>query len=328
MLNDLNKLCELISDTNTYSYNYLCEYIGDKKKTGESRQIQFREWNKYVLIKKVGKKYQITRERTLTEKDEYKLQGTYLELLETLMYSYLVKLPNNSLTITIPKLMERMYLVNKNYSYGKYNKEQLSELISTNQIEVIDNEDISFDNINRFFTSTETNYRHRVKVMLKDMESKALISPPHEWLCLGIKNNNFTTIRRATKDEYEHFLKIQTDLLQEHYMFVDEEKIYRPKRKDELNKSERFGFYQMLMTQAKRELNCEFYSYEYDLVINKVGIQEHLIMNIKNLQSSINDKVKQQLLAKDNYLSLVNWFIDKDTNLNLKKILEDNKKHK
>lgn len=304
-----------------YSYGELCDYFNEPKYGGNQKLKQIKEWNKIVKLVKCGKKYEIERIRNKSEIEEYKLQTTYKELLKTLMYSYLSALDQNSLTITIPKLMEKMYLVNKNYSYGKYNTVEVYEVMIDSLVSKSYEKLPTLNDVDRFFISTETNYRNKIKSMLKDMEEEALISHPYEWLCFGRTHGKYTRIERATKDEYERFLNIQTEELKK---FISAE-TNSPKNKSELTKQERYRFYCDILKNAKSQFNCSFYSYEYEIVLNRHGISEHLSRNIEKLQNSINSKVVAQLLARDNYLCLIDWFIEKDPKVNVAKLLKENR---
>ena len=305
----------------SFSYKTLCSILKEPYCSGNQKEKQLTEWDKIFKFNKNGTKYSIERLRTKKENDDLKLQGTYIELLKTLMYSYLNTLETNSLIITIPKLMEKMYLVNNNYSYGKYNTLEIYKLILDEKIKVKESELPTITEMDRFFISTETNYRKKIKQMLKEMEDDALISHPYEWLCFGRTVDDFTTISRATKNEYEQFLQIQSDELKNHL-----KEDGTPKSKSELDGNEQFIFYSNVLEQTKKQFKCSFYSYEYEIVINQKGISEHLIRNIHMLEKAINTKVIEQLKLKDNYLCLIDWFINKGTKLDMKKLLTENRK--
>src|SRR5690606_9608633 len=128
-------------------------------------------------------------------------------------------------------------------------------------------------------------------------------------------------IERASKDEDEKFLEIQTGKRKEYQIIDEHTKENRAKTKSELNKTERGLFYNYLSDKAKTVFKCSFYSYEDDIVINKKGISEHLVNNITNLQKSINNKVIEQLVKKDGCLSLIDWFINQETTVDLRQLL-------
>lgn len=302
------------------SYKNLCMILEEPVYSGNQKLKQLDNWVKIFKYHKQGTQYVIERFCTQEDIDEYKLQGTYMELLKTLMYSYLNTLETNSVTITIPKLMEKMYLVNNNYSYGKYNTIEIYKLILDKKTSIEQNELPTISDMDKFFISTETNYRKKIKQMLKEMEDDALISHPYEWLCFGRTDGKYTVIERATKDEYEQFLLIQTEELKK-YPKEDG----TPKNKKELAHNEQFMFYCNVLEKTKQHFNCSFYSYEYEIVINKKGVSEHLIRNIHALEKAINNKVIEQLTLKDNYLCLIDWFINSNTKINMKKLLKGEK---
>lgn len=297
------------------TYKKLTEALDIPYYTGGNQKIkQIDDLNNKYIIEKQGNKYVVIREKNEQELQDIKTNKTYTTIMETLLYSYLNQANGYKITTTIPKLIRKMCLINDNYYYGKYNKNKVLELISEEML-TLDNQD-NFD-IDIFFSNTENNFSAKIKSLLDIMVDKSLISFNRD-LSLSFYDGKYTTSRLATTDENVIFLEIQQKLL-EHYKKEDGTFLV----KSELDKKQRYGFYKNLQFQIKEKLGCDYYSYQYEIILNKNGIQEHLISNLNTLnilQNEVNIKSQDNLLSsKSNYNNkLIEWFIDINTELNLK----------
>ena len=295
---------EIIEKQLYVSYKKLTEIFALPYYTGGGKTKQIETLEQQYIIERRKSKYLIKRKKTAQELEESKTYKTYNMLLETYLYSYLHQVEDNEVIFTIPQLIQKMELVNDNYYYGKYNQTEVYEIMSNMDLDIEPNMD-------NFYINTESNFKAKIKFMLNSMSDKSLISYTKH-LCLSFTNGKYTTTRRATNQEISEFLRIQ-QLLLEKYKHNDG----TYKTKSELNRSETFSFYKNLEYEMKRAFGCNYYSYEYHIILNKMGISEHLATNLNILTSSINNKVQFNLAGKyDN--NLIEWFINSDTNINLR----------
>lgn len=302
---------ELINKQIWVNYKKLTEIFGLPYLNGSKKISQIDELNQNYIIERRKSKFLIVREKTQQEKEESREYKTYNMLLETCFYNYLSQCEGYEVILTIPKLIQTLKLVNENYYYGKYNQDEVYEIMSDLDLDIE-------SNINTFYINTESNFKAKIKKMLDNMEEKSLISYSKH-LCLSFINGKYTTTRRATAQEIVEFLRIQQLLLEKYKHENGEYKL-----KSELNKSENFSFYKSLEREMKKTFGCDHYSYEYYIILNKVGISERMVSNINILSSAINDKVQINLLNRYDEL-LIDWFISSDTTFNLREEIKKNR---
>ena len=302
---------ELIDKKIWINYKKLTEIFGLPYLSGSKKISQLESLNQQYIIERRKSKYLVVREKTPQEIEESREYKTYNMLLETCFYNYLSQCEGNEVILTIPKLIQTLKLVNENYYYGKYNQDEVYEIMSDMNLDLD-------SNIGTFYINTESNFKAKIKKMLDSMEDKSLISYSKH-LCLSFVNGKYTTTRRATPDEIIIFLRIQQELL-EKYKHENGE----PKAKSELNRKENYSFYKRLERDMKKKLKCDYYSYEYYIILNKVGISERVITNVNILSTAINDKIQLSLLNKYDEL-LIDWFISSDTTFNLREEIKKNR---
>lgn len=291
---------ELINKKIYVSQKKICECLGIKyKKSGDSRVGQIKEIEENYLLDKKNGKFLVVREKTAQEKQESRIYKNDNMIMETFFYSYLHQCEGHEITVTIPKLIVTTRLVNDNYYTGKYNQEQLYELIMQEDFDID-------DSLDAFYSRTENNFRAKIKNMLNSMVDKSLIIYTKHIYFVYIDGNHAKT-RRATSQEEAEALRLQ-QLLLEKYKNEDG----TSKTKSQLTQSERYALYMQLSEKIKQKFKCNYYSYEYDIILNKKGIDEHLVSNINILRSMINDRSIKSLSGKYDD-TLIDWLINDST---------------
>ncbi|PJI09957.1 MULTISPECIES: hypothetical protein [Clostridium] len=112
------------------NYKILCDVLKEKIKTGKSKQLQFKEWERYFTYHKDGNAF-IIDEIYINPKekidnrgkvDNYK--GIYGKYLDVLIENILFKKNSNVMYITSNGLAELTHMVNKNYKMCNGNRKK------------------------------------------------------------------------------------------------------------------------------------------------------------------------------------------------------------
>lgn len=347
---DRTKIQYLIDNNILLSYKKLCEYLNEPyMNSTNSKKAQLKQWARVFECEKIKTKYKILRFRTPQELAEYELDLTYGELLEIMMCSYLHNLKDNKVIITMPKLVEVCCLWNHNYLYGKNNKDEVIELITKNKLIPLHNEEIFANDIDKFFNMTEPNYKTKLKNTLRALEDKSIIKY-NKHLCLAYKEGKYTHSRRATNDEISILLTIEHSSLFKFPQRLNSDGEYVDATKSNLTYIEYLDFYNNTSRQFKQECDlmllkkkseisktnittlepserCAYYYYEYDIILSHDAVYDNLIKKVSMVQQSLNSKVSKNLMASSKHKkSFVDWFINMDTDINVRNLLLDLRK--
>lgn len=165
-----------------YKYKELCAVLGeDEKGRGNSRNLQFRNWQRYFEWERQGHKY-IVQEiydnpkpkvdgrknngRSKVSQSNNKIYQKYIEslILDLLVQQYQNKNTTRKIYMSRDRLLKALSMVNDNYTYCKFNKEQLAAYA-----------EIRTDNAREFFDLTNTNLLSAVERALKSLDNKFLV---------------------------------------------------------------------------------------------------------------------------------------------------------
>lgn len=295
-------------------YRELCMMFNEEPKRGgtnvKSHINKFKQ--NYEIDKKDGK-YCVIRELTIIEKIESQMYHKNREYIEPMLYTILSNEPTNILRFGMRELMVATKLVNEDYHYAKYNSSEV-DVFLTGQ---------DSNGVKTFTSETEPMYRRILKDVLYDMEDKKLIEiyPITVFAKTYVSENGkrYTKTYDAKKEDLPKLLECQREAI----------------KQLKVNKWSELNYFQQI--EAKRIvadlMNIDYYYHNYNIVLNKNGIKEEMVLNNyedvgKSFNKYIQDKTftskrKGLKLLTDEekrlYIdALVN--IDKDLNLRNKKL--------
>ena len=110
------------------NYRELCQALGEKPKTGNSKIAQIKEFELLCDLKKDGIYYKIER---IYDKALLPISSKFQEFVSFLIISMLESKHNQSIYVTNTQLLECLYLVNENYRILKNDKNRIALANST-----------------------------------------------------------------------------------------------------------------------------------------------------------------------------------------------------
>lgn len=275
-------------------------YSGGDVKT---KQIEY--WKSIAEIEKIGTKYKFISmkvEEIPIDTMKAKLSTAYEILLENLICASLENSGGKINSVTIRDLMRRTGLVNKNYVECRYDSKEIDELIKTNILTTLQNEEIGMVDLDLFFDRTETNYKRKIREALRSLENQCVIKVD-EIIYKVVKKNGYSKRYDLTEEENSIKLDIMNDTLHK----------LGKQGMDELNGKERSKFYFIWVKRLQEELKCEHIGFKYDIRVGNKAIRNKLDNVQKEIYQCVNEKVITSLLERNNYMTFVDWFINSET---------------
>lgn len=217
-----------------YKYKELCELFGEEKKTGKSKQLQIKDWERYINLEKVEKANFIIHkiyDTPLPKVDGRKTGNTglnpnshgnnniYGNDVEIIIKNYINNLfdnnkvyPKRHLYIFESQLAERCGFITLNFKYAYKNKDATKKYFSQNGINytVTNNVLFQYNNIRQTIINTtlklQEKYSNNVSVKYGYILMQELDKEEKE-KDLGIEN------RCATEEETIIIININKELL-------------------------------------------------------------------------------------------------------------------
>ena len=113
------------------NYPELCEIIGEKNRTGKSKILQLKEWERYFEYDKVGNQF-IIREIYDTPLD--KQDGKYINPIDILneyeLYNLLKSQPDGMYDFNYMELAESLGYINSDYVYYRNKQKELTSILT------------------------------------------------------------------------------------------------------------------------------------------------------------------------------------------------------
>lgn len=279
----MNKFKQLKVGQVVKNYKEMCLLLGQEEVSGKSKQLQIKDWERYISYSKQGHKFIIDEVFDIeVEKIETRgrksIYGDVIQLLILDLLGY----KNGKITISKSKLMKVIGMTNENYSLCQTNINKLSSYLNMN-----------VDFIYDFYNTNSSNFKSIIKTALNDLESKRVI---HYSTIKKLKTNDSVQNRVATEFEIVKIMEIEKEILIS-LGFEDMNKIRKSK------------YWNTFKAKVKDELSettdIEYYYNAYEIIINKKFIdyeKESLVSLI--LSKLMRDKNKKELnnLIIDNSL--------------------------
>jgi hypothetical protein len=302
------------------NYKALCDVLGEKTRTGNSKISQIDNWKKYFEFKKEKNSYII-----LEIYDTPKITS-YLEKVELLLLDLMAKSENSNYTIFSPKtaLLQNLNIINSNYKLCKKHNEDFASFI-----------DMELDAVYEFFQSVNSSATYQLEKVLKRLENRLLISyNTVDMICcledIDITEEDKETIneiiyeygdnapeiidkrfgkkevyRMATPEEVEYSLEIKKKVLEDLQCTTGKDAIAK-------------GVYHVFVERCReifKERDINFFYKAYEIIFHKPNINiklQDLVQQYKLSEEKYN-KLKQETNIEhiDNILHNANNRVDK-----------------
>jgi hypothetical protein len=113
------------------NYKILCELLNEPTKTGKSKQLQLKDWERYFEYHKVGQKFIIDKIYDIEiPKEDGRMFGNnsiYAEDIQDILLCVLYRLPTSKVIWGCSTLLNNLSMINSNYITGRQNITKLSK---------------------------------------------------------------------------------------------------------------------------------------------------------------------------------------------------------
>ncbi|MGM7720466.1 hypothetical protein [Metabacillus sp. Hm71] len=305
------------------NYKAICESLGVNTKTGKSKQLQLKDWERYFKYSKDGYNFIINEIYDApSEKEDLRSRGNNSlehadKMDDTLLY-ILSKQDDGELFLTINRLLLEMKMINSNFSFGNRHKKKVSNYLN-----------IEESIIEEFFNTSKRTLKSNIESMLDRLESKSLIYwQKVKTVCIAksiVSENelgNITVDTDITYDEFdnEHIklstttreilkYRMATDREIELILEVEDEVMQQLncKNKQELVVKNKWDLFMKETNQILRKKANILFRYDsYKIIRNKNKISKE-VEKVDNITSediikslsmlNLNNDVQNQLLA-------------------------------
>lgn len=265
-----------------YKYKDLCEVLGLERKSGSAQRTQLSHLKQEYKIEKINKHYIIYEKYDNLKKIEQMTYHKHKAYIEPMLYMMLASSPNNVIKVDMKQLMTSLAVVNDNFFYAKWNLEKTDMLLTGK----------SNGGLNLFIQDSEPMLRRIIKSVLKEMESECLIHineiPTFAKKYKGTDNKWYTVTYEINKEEeYPVFLEAKRQML----------KKYNVKKITELDFFQQSEAKHYIENILKEKLGVEYFYYSYEIILNKVGIQDVIVSQFDNYRKEFNKYVQNKVLT-------------------------------
>jgi hypothetical protein len=305
------------------NYKELCVALGEIPKTSNSKNAQMKEWERYFYFTKQGHKIIIEEVYDLPkEKQDLRSQGNnaapYIDDIEELILNLLIQDKNKGqLFLSRGILLKELKMINENYTYYKNRKPALSKFTN-----------IHVDEINDFYTSSNTTFKSNLETALNRLQKQSLIFWRYALTVCYVNTHVQTTTtghvkatkikyinedgeevvkfntahpsqqvkyREATEDEIKIIIEIEREMLKQ-YSCKDKAEIFKRGLIQD--------FYKDVNDILFDKTNIIYYYNSYEILFNDEHVQERLTelklnYSLKNqTENNLNVGVMERLSSK------------------------------
>lgn len=249
------------------SYRQVCEALGEKVKSGDSKKAQLKEWGRFFLSHKDGNKIIIDE---IYENPKDKLDdrskgnnSVYSELIQLLIVDLLNK-SKGHITITKNKLFQKLGMVNENYADCKNIMNRLSEYLSIDKNIVLD-----------FYNTNNSNFKYSVESALDKLMDRRVLFYNKITMIKEISSDEH---RPATLDEMQLITLVENKILVKMgYNYISE-----------VRKSSNWSEFKKTTTQTIHNLSdIDYYYSAYEIAINYEALDNTKISLINDITQQI-----------------------------------------
>ncbi len=265
------------------NYKALCAHLEENEKTGNSRNAQHKEWERYFDYERDGHKYIIVEiyDEPLPKEDE-RAKGNaseYIPYIEFILLNYLAQQEGKVASLTTKQMFYILGMCNEKY-INKQFKVSESENISSFQIEHFNQR--SFRKLSGILTRALNNLRNR---RLIDYSSVKMI---------GIKpkdGKGMYEVRQATSEECDIIRKMEREALVDMGL-RSIVLVYLQFKSD--------AFFSRVEEKLRSRYGIDFYYSQINLRFTKEQVIQAIDMDAKKLQLNgrIIDSLNQEARTK------------------------------
>lgn len=151
------------------NYKELCLILGENIKTGKSKQLQLKDFERYFEYHKQGQKFIIDKIYSIEvpKVDERKLgnNSIYSEDIQELLLCVLYRLPSNKVIWGCSTLLNNLSMINSKYIVGRKDIPKLSKTMNIDSSYIYD-----------FYNNTHSSLRNKLETALRILVYRSLIT--------------------------------------------------------------------------------------------------------------------------------------------------------
>ncbi|AKA71950.1 hypothetical protein [Clostridium scatologenes] len=263
------------------TYKELCNLLDEKVKSGKSKQLQIKEWDRYFKQHKEGNQFTI--DEIYAEplpKIDNRTGGhnsKYIEEIQDILTYYLYEenKKNDKVVLSLSKLINILGMVNNTYSVANYKKPELAQLLHINLV-----------SIHYFFNTSRTEFKNIIQRALKNLENKSVLTANKTFIVGKINKRKKTILTKRQVTREEHKLILDT----ENYVLKD----MGLTKKDLFLKGRKVYNKFMELVNAELPKEWDFYYSAWDLIIGNNAIKNEYTRVLAK-KKQLNDKSIKRL---------------------------------
>lgn len=293
------------------TYEELCKMLNVKSdKNHKGRHLKSLSMN-YDIVEVGKNNYELNGEYDILEKinvrdSDYGKNKMYLE---PIIYTILLKNKENMIRMSMPALLELFKMVNKDFKIAKYKSDKFAEKMFGHEI--------MFFKVETFTEEISDMFRNIVKRIFKDMQDQQLIEVNEIRMYAtryrGTNGKTYTSMHEMSKDTIE-------DVMERRRIYMKD-----------INKTKwsQLHYLQKVAIDKKisEDLNWCFMYKDYQIILNKHGIEEMIIENnlsefYENFSEYLSKKIlsstrrNMKLLTKNDLSLCIETFIKSKSDCN------------
>lgn len=259
-----------------YKYQQLCSIFQLEVKRGSAQRTQISKLKEKYDIEKDNGFYIIHREYSQEEQLDNIKYHKYKKLIEPMLYTILSQPNKDVIRMDMHELMEFLGIVNKDYHYAKYHPKECIEQIDKGTVA----------GLTIFSRESEPLLKRIIVDVLKDMQKKCLIKVNMIPMFAKKYINNedgklYTKVWEANKiTEIPKLLEAKRSVLKE----------FNIEYWDDLQYNQ-FGRAKDIIAE---QLGIDYFYYEYELILNKQGLNELITENYTELKKALNKHIQSK----------------------------------
>lgn len=299
------------------NYKAICNALGVNAKTGKSKQLQMKDWERYFKYSKDGYNFIIDEiYKSPIEKIDLRSNGNnsleHAQKMDDMLLFILGNQSDGELFLTINRLLLEMNMINSNFAFGNRNKKKVSNYL-----------DIEESFVEEFFNTSKRTFKSNIESMLDRLENKSLIYwSKVKTVCIASSHvpiNAMGEIKVKTNITYDEFdneeinLSTKTSEVLEYRVATDEE--------IELILNVESEIMEKLNCKSKQELVVKdkwniFMKQTNEILLEKANIlfryDSYKIIRNKNKLNKEAEKVERYLTKEDIIKGLDMFSLNKD----------------
>lgn len=207
------------------NYRRMCELLGDKVRTGRSKQCQLRRWEKLFRYEREGNKYRILEvAECMPEKIPRKRKGEYIQYIEPVLIDYICR--NGGKDHRISLIKKELFcvagLVNSRFLFSGRVGEIYGDISGLEIDEKVNNDFVTEDGVKFkcsdmywFRTKTARRLYYALHSTFRSMQERRVIDVDYEYIVVVLDENGNARKRVATGKQIKAINAVEADVLKE-----------------------------------------------------------------------------------------------------------------